>query len=224
MTKIVIFGGGKIAEVVHACISGDCDLSIAGFTCDRAFVTADAFHGLPLVPFDEVVARFPPGEFAMFIAVGYQGLNALRAERCKEARDRGYRLMSWVSPRAHVPAGCAIGENCLVMDGASLQPYARLGDGVFVWNNAVVGHHAAIGDYCWLASNCTISSTVVVEPFCFFGVNAAIGHAITIGARILIGAGAVVTRDATAGGVYIRGDTERFRLDSERFMKFARMT
>jgi sugar O-acyltransferase (sialic acid O-acetyltransferase NeuD family) len=223
MSRIVVFGAGKIAEVVHALLRDDPNHSIAAFTCDRDFITGREHQGLPVVPFEEVESAFPPASFAMLVAIGYQDINSLRAARCEQAREKGYRLMTWVSPRAHVPKGCIIGANCIVMDGASLQPQARLGDDVFVWNGAVVGHHATIGDHCWLASNCTISSTVVVEPYCFLGVNAAIGHGVTIGARSIIGAATVITRSTAPDGVYIARDTERFRLDSRRFVKIARI-
>jgi sugar O-acyltransferase (sialic acid O-acetyltransferase NeuD family) len=223
MTKIVVFGAGKIAEVVHGLLCEDPSYSIAGFTCDREFMPGNEKQGLPVVAFEEVETRFPPATFAMIVAVGYQEVNTLRADRCRQAREKGYRLASWISPRAHVPKSCVVGANCVVMDGASLQPEARLGEDVFVWSGAVVGHHATIGDHCWLASNCTVSSTAVIEPFCFVGVNAAIGHAITIGARSIIGAATVITRDTAPDGVYIARDTERFRLDSRRFMKIARL-
>jgi len=223
MTKIVVFGAGKIADVLYTIALADRDVSLAGFTCDRAYVTAPELHGLPLVPFEEVETAFPPTDFAMFVAIGYQEINSIRAQRCRQAREKGYRLVSLISARAHVPSTCTHGANCCIMDGAVLQPYARLGDDVFVWNGAVVGHHAMVGDHCWLASNCTISSTVVMEPFCFVGVNAAIGHGITIGARNIIGAAAVITRSTAPNGVYIVRDTERFRLDSERFTKISRI-
>jgi len=223
MTKIVLFGAGKIADVLYTIALADRDVSLAGFTCDRAYVTTPELHGLPLVPFDEVETVFPPTDFAMFVAIGYQKINSIRAERCSQAREKGYRLVSLISARAHVPSTCTIGANCCIMDGAALQPYARLGDDVFVWNGAAVGHHATVGDHCWLASNCTISSTVVMEPFCFVGVNAAVGHAITIGARSIIGAAAVITRSTAPNGVYIARDTERFWLDSERFTKISRI-
>jgi sugar O-acyltransferase (sialic acid O-acetyltransferase NeuD family) len=224
MTDIVVFGTGKIAEVFHALASTDPAYSVAGFTCDRAFVTAREFHGMPVVPFDEVESAFPPADFAMFVAIGYHEINAVRAERCQQAQEKGFRLVSLVSPQAHVPPTCTIGINCCIMDGASLQPYARLGDDVFVWNGAVVGHHAMVSDHCWLASNCTVSSTALVEPYCFLGVNAAIGHGITVGARTIVGAAAVLTRSTAPGGVYIVPDTERFRLDSQRFTRIARLT
>jgi sugar O-acyltransferase (sialic acid O-acetyltransferase NeuD family) len=221
--QAVIFGAGKIAEVLHNYICDDASVSIAGFTCDRAFMTGHMFRDLPLVAFEEIESRFPPATFAMLVAVGYQDLNDVRAERCRQARDKGYQLMSWVSPNAHVARDCVIGTNSVVMDGAIVQPGAHLGDNVFVWGGAVVGHHAIIGDHCWLASNCTISSIVAVEPSCFIGVNAAIGHGITVGGRSIIGAGAVITHSTAPGGVYVPGDTERLRLSSERFLKIARL-
>jgi sugar O-acyltransferase (sialic acid O-acetyltransferase NeuD family) len=224
MPNIVVFGAGKIADVFHTLAGADSALSLAGFTCDRAFITGPQFHGLPLVPFEDVETVFPPSDFAMFVAVGYQELNAVRAERCRQAREKGFRLVSLVSPQAHIPSTCTFGENCFIMDGASLQPYARLGEGVFVWNGAVVGHHATIGDHCWLASNCTVSSAAVIEPRCFLGVNAAIGHSITIGARSIIGAASVITRSTAPDGVYITPDTERFRLDSQRFVRISRLS
>lgn len=221
--KIVVFGAGMIADVVHSFLTADDQLSIAAFTCDRDFVTGPSRHGLPFVPFDEVERTFPPSEYAMLVAVGYHELNALRAERCQQAREKGYRLVSWVSPCAHVPQSVQIGENCFVMEGASVQPYARLGDNVFVWTGVVVGHHSSIEDNCWLASNCTIAGRTTVSSSCFLGVNSVIGQGITVGSRSIIGAAAVVTHTTEPGGVYIVPDTERFRLDSQRFMRFARM-
>ena len=39
----------------------------------------------------------------------------------------------------------------------------------------------------------------------------------------LIGAGAVITRSTQPKGVYIAGDTPRYRVDADRFMRIARM-
>src|SRR5437588_6480588 len=116
--QVVIFGAGKIAEALHSYLVGDSNISVVGFTCDRAFATANEFRGIPLVPFDEVEISFPPATHAMLVAVGYQDLNDLRAKRCRQACEKGYRLISWLSPRAHVAHGCTVGTNTVVMDGA----------------------------------------------------------------------------------------------------------
>lgn len=224
MTDIIVFGIGKIADVVVCLLEAQSGLTVRGFTCDRAFVTGQENHGRRVVPFDEIESAFPPATHRMLVAIGYHDLNRVRADRCRDAMAKGYDLVSWISPAAHVPASCSFGANCVVMPGAALQPYSRLGNGVFVWDNSVVGHHATIGDYCWLASNCTISSAGTLGARCFVGVNAAIGHNLDVGADSFISAGAVITRSAEPGGVYIAGDTPRYRLDSRRFMRIARMT
>jgi sugar O-acyltransferase (sialic acid O-acetyltransferase NeuD family) len=223
MTRIVLFGAGKIADALFAMLAQDPAMEVVGFTVDRAFLPGSEMHGRKVVAFEDVAQAFPPEGHAMLVAIGYQGLNKVRGERCARAKAKGYRLASWVSPAAHVPPGCIVSENCVVMPGAALQPYARLEDDVFVWHNVVVGHHATIGAHGWLASNCTISSTAVLGPYCFVGVNAAIGHNLTIGGNSLIGAGAVITRSTEPNGVYIVGDTPRYRVDADRFMRIARM-
>jgi sugar O-acyltransferase (sialic acid O-acetyltransferase NeuD family) len=224
MTDIIVFGVGKIAEVVVCLLEAQSGLTVKGLTCDRAFVTGQEKHGRRLIPFDEIEAAFPPATHRMLVAIGYHDLNRVRADRCREAMAKGYELVSWISPAAQIPATSSFGANCVVMPGAALQPYSRLGDGVFVWDNSVVGHHATIGDYCWLASNCTISSAATLGERCFVGVNAAIGHNLDVGSDSFISAGAVITRSTEPGGVYIAGDTPRYRLDSRRFMRIARMT
>lgn len=224
MTSVVLFGIGKIADVVRAHVADEGGLEIRGFTCDKAYLTRETIDGLPVVPFEDVEAAFPPATHQMLVAIGYHDLNAVRESRCRAALAKGYRLASWVSPRANVTSSSVIGENCVVMPGAALQPYSRLGNGSFVWDNAVIGHHATIGEQCWIASNSTISSTAVLGDRCFVGVNVAIGHGITVGADTFFGAGVVLTHNAAEGGVYIQGDASRYRLDSRRFMRFARMT
>lgn len=223
MTRLVLFGAGKTADVLFAELSQDPSVTVVAFTVDRAFLRCPTMHDLPVIAFEEVEQLFPPADHAMLVAVGYQGLNRLRGDRCREVRNKGYRLANWVSPDAHVPPGCMVGENCVVMPGAALQPYARLEDNVFVWHNAVVGHHTTIGANGWLAANCTISSTVVLGPNCFVGVNAGIGHNLTIGGNSLIGAGAIITRSTEPNGVFIVGDTPRYRVDADRFMRIARL-
>ena len=225
MDGLVIFGLGKIGQAVASLIEEEGgDPRILAYCCDRAHLPAiPEWRGRPVLAFEEIEAAFPPDRCAMLVAIGYHDLNHVREARCAAARAKGYRLASWVSRHAHVPASASIGENCVVMPGAMLQPFATLEEGVFLWHGAVVGHHARIGAQGWLASNCTISSTARLGARCFVGVNAAIGHELEIGADTLIGAGAVITRSTEPGGVYITPETPRFRLDSTRFRRIARI-
>lgn len=111
---LIIFGAGKIAQ-------------------------AATFLGKPLLTTEELPGAYPPAEHALFVALGYQGVNRLRADKLAWARDQGYRLASYRSPLAS--GDYQMGENSIVMDGAVIQPAATLGDDVFVWGGTMIGHH-----------------------------------------------------------------------------------
>ena len=79
---IIIFGTGKIAEVISYFFSNFSDETIAAFAVDKQFVTSSHFQGLPLVDFSDIECRYPPSQYNMFIAIGYQNINILREEKC----------------------------------------------------------------------------------------------------------------------------------------------
>ena len=219
MEGIVIFGAGKIAEVAHGYFSRDHQRPIVAFTCDREHCTADRFLGLPVVPFDEVEKRYPAQRFGMFVAIGYHRMNALRADRCAQARERGYQLASYVAPSAWLPKGLEHGDNCLILDDVTVQPGARLGRNVALWSGTVVGHHSTVEDDCWLAAGATIGGGSTIGQGSFVGLNATIGHEVRIGRRCLLGARTLVTKDLIDERVVADADSTTLRLDSGRFLQ-----
>ena len=66
----------------------------------------------------------------------------------------GYSLVSYVSSKAILWPNVEIGENCFVMEGSIIQPFARIGDDVTIGPGNRIGHHSVIGDHCFLASTC----------------------------------------------------------------------
>lgn len=223
MAQVIIFGIGKTAEVVHGYLSGDSEHEVAAFTCDPEYRTSDSLLGCPVVPFDAIEEHFSPDAFSMFIAVGYHDLNRARAAKCAEAKAKGYALISYVSTRSFPGPGLRTGENCLVLDGVSVEPGAEIGDDVFLWSNVTVGHHSRVGDHVWLAAGTTVGGGTTLGSNCFVGLNATIGHEIALGERCFLGAGGLVTKDAAPGSVFIEKDTDLFRLDSERFLGLTKM-
>lgn len=221
--RLVIFGLGKIGEVAFNCWRACPEVEVAAFCCDGAYKDRDEWFSRPVVAFEDLRA-YPPSTHELFIAVGYHGLNSLRAERCLQAKQRGYQLATYVSPAAHLAQGVAVGENCLVLDGVSIQPGAAVGDDVFLWSGAVVGHHSRIGNHCWLASGTLIGGDATVGEACFTGLGAVVGHGVTVGAKCFLGARSVVLQNAPEKSVFIERGTERYRLDSERFMQITKFS
>ncbi len=202
MADLVIFGTGDVAELAHYYFTTDSPHHVVAFTVDRGFRSSATFRGLPVVDFETVATDYPPATHQMFIAVGYTGMNAVRAARCDAARALGYQLASYVSSRCTMLAEAPVGDNCLILEDNTIQPFVRIGSDVTLWSGNHIGHHAVIGDHCFVASHVVVSGHVEVGPFCFLGVNATLRNGVRLAPRTLVGAGATILEDTEPNGVY----------------------
>lgn len=224
MARIVIFGAGKVAEVLYRHLMHRGTDDVAAFTCDAGFLPAErTFQGLPVVEFDDVTKHYPVSEYQMLVAIGYQDLNSARARKCADAKAKGYRLASFISPGAHAGDWLVAGENCLILDNATIEPGTRIGNNVVVWSNALVGHHTVIEDHCWLAGHAVLGGSVHLGARSFVGLGAVVANEVRIGADSFLGASTLVTKCVDEKTVFVARATEPFRLDSERFLKISKI-
>src|ERR1700722_8643801 len=100
MKQLIIFGIGQISEVIHYYFSQEAGREITAFTVDAKYRTADTLFGLPVVPFEELGANYPPDSHELFVAMGFRQINKARESKVREAEAKGYTLASHVSPRA----------------------------------------------------------------------------------------------------------------------------
>ena len=202
MSKLVIFGTGSFAECADYLFTDDSSYDVVGFTATGDHISDDKFRGKSLVPFERLEQHYPPDEVDLFIAVGYRKLNRFRARIYDEAKQRGYRLATYVSSRTTY-LGEAIGDNCFVFEDNTIQPFVRIGNNVVMWSGNHVGHHTQIGDHCFVTSHVVISGHVKVGPWSFLGVNATVRDAITIGESCIIGANALIMKSTADREVYV---------------------
>jgi sugar O-acyltransferase (sialic acid O-acetyltransferase NeuD family) len=207
MAKLVLFGTGDIARLAHVYFTRDSEHDVVAFTVDGAYVDQVEYRGLPLFPFEEIVDRYPPDDFQVFIAVSYAQMNRLRAERFEQARILGYHLPSYVSSRCSYLSDEPPGDNCFILEDNTIQPFVTIGHDVTLWSGNHIGHDSTIEDHTFISSHVVISGHVRVGAFCFLGVNSTVGHQVTIAPRTLLAAGAVVTKDTNPGGVYVPSRT-----------------
>lgn len=218
---IIIFGIGKIAEVVHYYATVECGIKVSAFCVDAAFKTQTLFLNAPVVAFEEVGRLYPPLEYNMFVAVGYHDLNRLRALKCEEAQSKGYELVSIVSTRAHLPSNVDFGWNCFIMPPAVIHPCVSLGNDVFVWSGALIGHHSRVDDHCWITSNCNVGGNVSIGKNTFLAVNATVGHSVKIGQNCFLGANSLVTKELLDEQVVITESSKPIRLTSSQFLRMS---
>nr|WP_316639091.1 acetyltransferase [uncultured Roseateles sp.] len=213
---IVILGTGELAQLAHFYFTRDAGREVAGFTVDAKYAGAPDYLGLPLVDYETLESRFPPDRYELFVAIGYTQLNAARAQRCAEARARGYRLASYVSTRASVWPDLVIGDNCLIMEANVIQPFARLGDGVIMFCSSVVSHHVEIDDYCFIGSEATLCGGVRIGARSFIGANSTIREHLRVGSDCIVGAGSLILKDAADGSSHMAAGTADAGIPSRR--------
>jgi sugar O-acyltransferase (sialic acid O-acetyltransferase NeuD family) len=219
MKPLVILGAGAIAEVAHFYFTHDAKASVAAFTVDARYLKESNFCGLPVIAFEEAPARFPPDTHDLFVAMSYAKINAVRAQKCAEARAKGYRLATYVSSRATVWPGFKPGGNCFILEDNTIQPFVTIGENVTLWSGNHIGHHARIGNNCFITSHVVISGGVDVGENAFLGVNCTVRDHVRIGARSVIGAGSLVLEDVPDDGVVAARGTELSRIPSHRLRK-----
>jgi sugar O-acyltransferase (sialic acid O-acetyltransferase NeuD family) len=171
------------------------------FAVEREHLRDDMLRGLPVVPLDELVDRYPPRDHAAFVAVGYGRVNRFRAGMCQWAKESGYDLISYVSTRADIWTDEVPGENAFIMPRVVIEPFARLGADITLWTGAHVSHHTVIGDHCFLSSHSILGGHSSLGAYSFLGVNAAIRDGVAVAEACVIGAGATVMRSTKPGQV-----------------------
>jgi len=217
--KVVIFGTTDLAQLAHFYLAHDSPYEIAAFTVDRDFITGKELFGLPVIPFEGIEKSYPPDKFDMFIAIGYSNVNKVRANKYYEAKNKGYKLISYICSKAVVWNNVEIGDNCFIFENQTIQPFVKIGNDVIIWSGNHIGHHTTIGDHCFITSHVVISGRVKIEPYCFLGVNATIRDKITIAKECVIGMGSVIVKNTKEKGVYTGKVAELYSDDSSKLKR-----
>ncbi|MDR2368959.1 MAG: hypothetical protein LBF58_12800 [Deltaproteobacteria bacterium] len=141
---------------------------------------ADEMFGLPVVRWDDVTVRFPPERSKMLVAHGYSQMNRDRAEKSSLALAAGYKLANYIHSRANVSSTAVIGDNCIIMDNVTVEPFVEIGDNVCLNSKVIVAHHSKIHENCWITPGTVIAGTCTIGGNCFLAVNSTLAHNITI--------------------------------------------
>ena len=214
--KLIIFGSGDLAELAHFYFVEDSDYEVVAFTLDGDYINESMNCGLPVVAFENVSEEYSPSDYDFFVALSYSKINSLRREKYLIAKGFGYNLASYVSTKATVLNDGRIGENCLILEDNTIQPFAKIGNNVTLWSGNHIGHHSVIQDHTFISSHVVISGGVEIGEQCFIGVNATLRDHIKVGAKSVIGAGTLILSDVDKEGVYIGSATDRSRVPSSR--------
>lgn len=218
MRKLIIFGTGDHGEQAEYYFSSDSAYEVVAFTLPADRIESDRFKGYPVIPFEEIAARFPPDQYDMFIAMSGRDMNTKRREIFDAAKAKKYFLASYVSSRASI-ANAIIGENCFILDYVTIQPFCTIGNDVIVWCHAHIGHHSTIGNHIFVSSYAGISGRCVVEDYCFLAGRSSVNSSIRLAEGTFLAFFTLIMRDTEAWSVYT-GNPAQKRKTSSRKLRY----
>jgi len=146
-------------------------------------------------------------------------LNRQRAEWYRKAKEKGYRLASYVSSRAFVWHNVVIGDNCFILEDNTLQPFVEIGNNVVLWSGNHVGHRSRIADHCFITSHVVISGFCSIGESSFIGVNATLADEVSIGRDNFICAGAIIGESTEGNQIYRGASSEVVKVSARRFSR-----
>lgn len=220
MSKIVIFGIGRGANVATRYFHDDSPHEIVAYTVDDGYADRKEFMGRPVIPFSRVEQEIPPGENHMFILLGFQKMNGLRAEKFGQAKKKGYTLESYISSRIVALEKPKVGQNCFILEGNVFNYDVAIGDDVVMWSGNHVGDLSVIEDHVFVSSHVVLSGEVTIGANSFLGVNATISNHVRVGASCYIGANTLIVQNTPPDSVYVtKGSPKLEQIDSLRFLQ-----
>lgn len=208
MSELVIFATGDLARWARVVFERDSDWDPVAFAVHREYMQGARLEGLPVVAYEDLAESHPPDRCSLFVASGYRGTNALRAEICADARAIGYELPTLVCRTASVYG--ELGDNVLISPGAAVMPNASVGSGSIVCVGASVGHDVSVGEYTYASTQAILMGGCRVGERCFLGGGSMIRNGVSVGARSVIGAGALIMKDTEPDSVHsVKGTPPR---------------
>lgn len=108
-----------------------------------------------------------------------------------------------IEPGAIIRDQVEIGDNAVIMMGASINIGSVIGEGTMIDMNVVMGGRATVGKNCHIGAGAVLAGVieppsakpVVIEDGVVVGANAVVLEGVTVGAGAVVAAGAIVTED-----------------------------
>lgn len=219
MSKVVIFGIGRGADVATRYFNADSPHEVVAYTVDDKYATVEDFMGKSVVPFSKITELYPPNEFKMFIPLGFQQMNKLRADKYYEAKAKGYDLVSYISSKISAYEMPKVGENCFILEHNVFDFDVKIGNNVVIWSANHFGDLCNIKDHVWISSHVVLSGEVTIEENSFIGVNATLSNYVRVAPRSYIGANTLITADTKENAVYVVKGTPKTFDDSTMFLQ-----
>jgi sugar O-acyltransferase (sialic acid O-acetyltransferase NeuD family) len=213
--SLVIIGNTTNARLAKWFFENDSAYTVAAFSVDKKYIQDTTWLGLPVVPFEELEHLYPPQEFDAFVAIGYTKMNKIREKMYYRTKEKGYSLPNYISSHCTFLAEDTIGDNNLILEDNTIQPYVKIGSNNVFWSGNHIGHDTVIHNHVTITSHVVVSGYCQIHNNCFLGVNATLHNEVTLARETLVAAGATIAKNTQEKEVYLPAQSILFKKNSE---------
>ena len=214
MAKVLIFGRDRLASLAHHYLRFDSSHEVIGFINPKRSlfwkpVPLGEFEELPLIPVDDLENHHPPGSVECFAPFGASSRSRGRETGYDLLKPRGYDFITYRSSHATIALDAVLGENCMVLENATIQPYVQIGDDVMIGVGSHIGHHSSIGDHSWIGPHAVMADGCIIEPHCVFGAHSTMAACRRAKRSTWVQPGTTLHTSTTVEGVYYSPECTR---------------
>ncbi|MGS2716910.1 acetyltransferase [Eionea flava] len=220
MKKIVLAGNSVTADILYSYLKYDHRYEVLATVVDDEYLDLNTVDGVKSAGMTKLDNIFPPSEVSIIMAMGYNNLNRDRESMFYRLKELGYSIETYVHPDARVYSEKLLGEGCVVLPNAVIEPHVCLEENSMVWCNVTLAHHSCVEKHCWVASGAVVSGQANIGRNSFIGVNATVVNEILIGKYNVIGASAMISKNTKSNTVHLSRSAEQFRYSSDDYVKF----
>lgn len=202
MEKVIIYGTGKLAQMVYYLMKADTRYEIIGFAADIEYCNADTFMDVSLVPIDEAFSIFPPTTCKMLTVIGGLTNIEIRKTMYDRAHSHGYESINYIHPTAILEGEITFGNNNIIFPYCVLGFSGSFGDNTIVREKVYLGHDFKVGNHCFIGVGCTIGGTSQIDDFAYIAMESTVIDHTTIARRSFIGIGSLVLTDTMENAKY----------------------
>lgn len=195
MKKVVVYGGSTLTKMLYYDAIGNDNFQISCFAADKDYLNARELLGLPLVSYEEILNLYPPEVYDMLVIFsGYSNMRS-RNDIYLKAKDLGYKLRNYISPKSDISQDISMGENNIIMGASHIGFGGTMGNNNLIRQSVYLGHDFKLGDNNVIAPGCNIGGHCEIKSHCYIGIGVTLTDHLKIAEEVLIGAGSVVIRD-----------------------------
>lgn len=202
MENIIIFGTGKLGQMLYYLIMESLQYKVVCFTAEKEYCKERSFLSLPLIPFDEVERKYPPSQYRMITALGGLGGTELRGGIFSKAKNKGYMHINYIHPTVVIEGCVQMGENNIVFPYSMLGFSGKMGNNNVVREKVYLGHEFTMGDHNFIGVGCNIGGSSKIGNLSYIAMGVTVTNNITISDQTFVGIGSLILKDTETNSKY----------------------